>query len=705
MKKQESKETIPLFDHPKIDRKTLSFDDLDTAKEERKITLSFFDDLIDEEKEESKKSLPAQNKHILKEILGEGGMGRVYVAEEPLLKREVAIKTMLRKTTPKSAYWKRFMREAQITAQLSHPSIVSVYGLHFDEDSQPCLVMKKIEGKTLESYIVACQKNPDEERFGIKTRVDRMLHVCAAISYAHSYGVIHRDLKPENIMVGSFDEIVVMDWGTARILTEKEESEHEYLESDVSIHTVYGSLIGTPLYMSPEQASGENDMVGAPSDIFSLGMILYELFEFESGRKGKNITEILQNCIAGTPLVFTQKTPPALRSIIEKATQKDIVDRYSSVEALAHDLRNYNHGKEISVHPENMFLRIWRWLFRNPLVSLAVIFSSLLLSLVMVIYSLQSNLSHQQEIRRQQDRTAELIDLVSSKERRIDHILSHTRMQLNALTRIVVLKYGKQPKGTCMHPNDVSKNPNAEELERYAPHLVVLQESCCIPAPSNIGSNIDKEYDLGIVLQSDFDMMRQSLKDDSETREIIQWLYIGTEEGLLINYPALSFFPDDYDPRKRPWYISGKNFEEPTCGNPYPDASGTGYLLPCNQAIKTKEGTLLGVSGIDMSLDEVIDIMQGHKGYMLNENLEIMLQSSDQGQRLSPEDAMKNNREKTRKLFQDQKLRTELQKGKTSGVVFNSKKGFAYVYAKLQFAPWTLVLEIPDDYHFAKSEK
>ena len=108
----------------------------------------------------------------------------------------------------------------------------------------------------------------------------------------------------------------------------------------------------------------------------------------------------------------------------------------------------------------------------------------------------------------------------------------------------------------------------------------------------------------------------------------------------------------------------------------------------------------MGVSGIDMSLDEIIDIMKGHKGYMLNEKLEIMLQSSDQGTRLSPEDAMKNNREKTRILFQDQALLEELQKNKSSGVVFHQEEGFAYVYAKLQFAPWTLVLEIPNDDSF-----
>ena len=698
MKKKESKETIPLFDNPQGENQTVFLDDLDESdNHNKKITLSFLDDMIQDGEQE--KSLLEQNKHILKEILGEGGMGRVYVAEEPLLRREVAIKTMLRKTTPKSAYWKRFMREAQITAQLSHPSIVPVYGLHFDENHQPCLVMKKIEGKTLEEYIAYCKDNSDHEDFGIKDRIDIMLHICSAISYAHSYGVIHRDLKPENIMVGSFDEILVMDWGTARILNEEEIDTKDILISDVSVHTVYGALIGTPLYMSPEQASGENDQIGPAADTFALGMMLFEMMEFVPGRQGKSLAKILQNSISATPLKYSQKTPPVLRSIINKATQKNIEDRYSSVDEFAHDLRRYNHGEEVLVHPENVFRRLWRWVFRHPLVFLSGFLGLLLMSLVLVIYSLQDNLSSQKNLQVQQKRTAELIDMVSTKERRIDHILSHTRMQLNALTNIVLLKYGQSMSGDCILPKEVESRPGAKKMDRYASLFVSLEESSCIPAASNLGPNIDQEYDLGLLLQEDFFAMRQSLKDNNKTREMIHWLYIGTEQGLLINYPAISFFPEDYDPRKRPWYISGKEFDEPTCGNPYPDASGSGYLLPCNQAIKTKEGKLIGVSGIDMSLDEVINIMQGQKGYMLNENFEIMLQSSDQGQKISPEDAMKDNQEKTRNLFQDQVLLEELRRGKSNGVIFYTNKNYSYVYAKLQFAPWTLVLEIPDDYN------
>ncbi|MEC7984824.1 MAG: cache domain-containing protein, partial [Myxococcota bacterium] len=149
--------------------------------------------------------------------------------------------------------------------------------------------------------------------------------------------------------------------------------------------------------------------------------------------------------------------------------------------------------------------------------------------------------------------------------------------------------------------------------------------------------------------------------------------------------------------RKRPWYVSGKNYDEPTCGNPYPDASGTVYLLPCNQAIRNATGQLIGVAGIDMALDEVINIMQDQKGYMLNAQLEIMLQSADEGQKLSSDEALKDNQEKTRILFQDELLLNELKREKSSGVVFNRSKRISYAYAKLQFAPWTLVLEISDD--------
>ena len=152
---QTGKETIPLFDQESCNE-TVSFEDIlehNKTSSKHNVTLSSFEDV--ETDESTQIGEPERKKHVPKSLLGEGGMGRVYSAEEPLLHREVAIKTMKKRTTPKSIYWKRFMREAQITAQLSHPAIVPVYGLDFDDEHQPFLIMKKIEGKTLTGYIEA----------------------------------------------------------------------------------------------------------------------------------------------------------------------------------------------------------------------------------------------------------------------------------------------------------------------------------------------------------------------------------------------------------------------------------------------------------------------------------------------------------------------------------------------------------------------
>ena len=695
--KKTGKETIPLFDQ-ESSNETLSFEGLfeNNTSEKQKVTLSFFDDF--ETEEQTKVQEPHRKKHVPKDVLGEGGMGRVYSAEEPLLHREVAIKTMLKRTTPKSNYWKRFMREAQITAQLSHPAIVPVYGLDFDDEHQPFLIMKKIEGRTLTEYIKACKNKPeDDEYFGVKARIERLIHVCSAISYAHNHGVIHRDLKPDNIMVGAFDEMIVMDWGTARVASEGLDADSEFiLESDVSLHTIHGVLIGTPVYMSPEQANGDSDRVDSSSDLFALGMILYELVELRPGRNGQRIAEVLAQAISKKPLLYSDKTASILQSIINKATAYEIEDRYPNVADFAQDLRLYIRGEPVDAHPENIFRRSWRVLSKNPLIPLGSLFVLLLCISLLTIYSLRNNLNHQTALRENQEITANLIDTASKEARLIDNMLGSVLLRLNGLTKATSLLYGNQTSNECVFYKEIDQLPDAQKSPTFGKHFISLENASCFVAKENRAEDVQLGINLGPLLQGDFLSIGYTLQESNDQKDVdskIKWMYIGTESGVLINYPGLSFFPDEYDPRKRPWYRSGKNNIKPKCSNPYPDSGGTGYLLPCNQRIEEPDGTFIGVAGIDLDLDEVIEVIQEYKGFLLNEELEIMLQSSDQGEKISSEDAIRENMEKERLALSDPLLLAELKKKSLNGVFYNKKNTTTYTYTRLHFAPWTLVLE------------
>jgi serine/threonine protein kinase len=221
------------------------------------------------------------SRYLLGEEIARGGMGEVYRATDTVLNREVAVKVLQAKYGPESGSAHRFADEARITSQLQHPGIPPVHDLGTLADGRPFLAMKLIKGETLDNLIK--QKAPINTLAVVEA-------ICQALAYAHAHEVIHRDLKPANIMVGAFGEVQVMDWGLAKVLTtspsrggESTESDSEATKALTEIknsrtvedhYTQDGDVLGTPAYMSPEQAIGAIHRVDQRSDVFGLGGIL-----------------------------------------------------------------------------------------------------------------------------------------------------------------------------------------------------------------------------------------------------------------------------------------------------------------------------------------------------------------------------------------------------------------------------------------------
>jgi serine/threonine protein kinase len=282
--------------------------------------------------------LPAQDRYRLGAELGRGGMGRVVEAFDLQLGRTVALKEVLPKGGPGVA--RRFKREVQLTARLEHPSIIPLYDSGSTADGRPFYVMRRVSGLPLDQLMT--QAADLDERL---THLPALLAAIDAVAHAHRRGVIHRDLKPANILVGELGEIVVIDWGLAKVIGEDGDRPGTVIAASTeSLRTQMGSVFGTPGFMSPEQARGEE--LGPRGDVYALGAILYQLLAGAPPHSGTSATEVIVNTgsRAVTPVnVVAPGAPRDLVAIVGKAIYEHhftVAEALSVVEGMGWSMTN-----------------------------------------------------------------------------------------------------------------------------------------------------------------------------------------------------------------------------------------------------------------------------------------------------------------------------------------------------------------------------
>ncbi|MDF1566007.1 MAG: serine/threonine-protein kinase [Deltaproteobacteria bacterium] len=356
-----------------------------------------------------------------------GGLGEVSVALDLELDREVALKELSDRHARNPQLRDRFLLEAKITGGLEHPGIVPIYGLGTYRDGRPYYAMRLVRGDSLQEAIEALHEQEPplsfDEKSAMRRRlIRRFISVCEAIAYAHSRGVLHRDIKPANIMLGPYGETLVVDWGLAKIadgvdnlerhLDPEQPDPMAMLDEAHPTDTLQGVTLGTPAFMSPEQALGLHDQLGPASDVFGLGATLYTLLTGrlpydDSDAPGPGAPADPDDLTAVTeagalararkadfarPRTLDRSIPPALESICLKAMAERIPDRYASARGLADDLERWLSGEPVLAHHENLLERVRRVLRRRrtlALVALATFVGSMAVALVA-----------QQEIRR-----------------------------------------------------------------------------------------------------------------------------------------------------------------------------------------------------------------------------------------------------------------------------------------------------------------
>jgi tetratricopeptide (TPR) repeat protein len=308
-----------------------------------------------------------------------GGLGVVFAAEDSELGRTVALKCMKDWENPDPGSRRRFLLEAEVTARLEHPGIVPVYGMGQDAKGRPFYAMRLIGGETLSDAIsrlhAARPAKANDPKWNLEFRrlLQNFIAVCQTVAYAHSRGIIHRDIKPANIMLGTFGETLLLDWGLAK-RTESQEDEQQSGEAIIRNYlgmgpdrTLQQVALGTPRYMSPEQAAGEWDRVGPASDIYSLGASLYVLLSGQPVYEGGRET-VLDKARGGQlrpPRELNPRVPPALEAICLKAMASQPNDRYATARELANDVERWLADEPVEAYPEPWRVRARRWISRH----------------------------------------------------------------------------------------------------------------------------------------------------------------------------------------------------------------------------------------------------------------------------------------------------------------------------------------------------
>jgi serine/threonine-protein kinase len=304
--------------------------------------------------------------------LTQGGEAILRTCVDENLGRTVVMKTLQPQFQNLETYQKRFLREARVTAQIPHPATIPVYELSRDSEGNAYFTMKKLRGRDLSDILDKISEGDKAtiEKYPLDSLLNVLIHCSQCLAFAHNQKVVHRDMKPANIMIGDYGEIMVLDWGLAKVWDMEDDEDVDRLirsgqQAMSGRLTGRGDVQGTPFYMSPEQAVETGD-VDERTDIYNMGIILFEVLTGESYMSGKNFKEIkrkLQEDPVREPRTVAplKKIPAELNAICMKALQRSVTDRYQKMSEFSEDLRAALLGNPVSVYHEPIWGRILKW--------------------------------------------------------------------------------------------------------------------------------------------------------------------------------------------------------------------------------------------------------------------------------------------------------------------------------------------------------
>ena len=352
-----------------------------------------------------------EDPHDITSFLADGGIGRVWLARDQQVQREVVLKQLLPGLQNNDGAKSRFVHEAQVTGSLQHPNIVPVYSMNWDVDQAPFYTMKYIRGDTFAKCLDEYHHSISNPSVDIQTLLERFLAVCQAIAYAHENGIIHRDIKPENIAIGEFGEVTVLDWGLA-----------EPLHADTGTVKTTG-VLGTPNYMPPEQATA-NSETGPYSDIYSLGAILYEILCGTAPRHpewlSQGLNALLTSIVEGDIPRAINNCPTHLKGlayISDRCLHRDPEQRYTNVAELIEDIRAWLSDLPTAARPDNRIQSLVRKLRHNRRTVLASMVLLPVISFVLTVFVTNYNIEYSNLQAAKRNEVAKQDEYLETKQR------------------------------------------------------------------------------------------------------------------------------------------------------------------------------------------------------------------------------------------------------------------------------------------------
>jgi serine/threonine protein kinase len=606
--------------------------------------------------------------------IGEGAMGEILIAKDRDLHRTIAYKVMSASIADNPSLSGKFYGEAQIMAQLDHPNICPVYALDRSRNTSLSITMKLIRGKTFEKFLeevkASYKAKKIPEQHSLNTRLDMFLRVLDAMYYAHSRGVIHRDLKPENVMVGAYGEVYVMDWGIARLWSpegarredlvlvegyqedEAPPSEDDGEEKDPN----QGVIIGTPQYMSPEQAHGRKD-IDPRSDQYALGLILYELVSLNQAVTGKSPIKIVmrQQDAEKNPLqhMFGEAIPPELRAIVEKSTMKDKTKRYESVQAMAEDIKRYLRGEAVLAKPDTTRQAVARWVGRNRELTLAMVLLFFGITALTVVGAVGISVYNSYQAQQREQRLANLVTSVGAQASLIDSQFA----RLQGLLGIVAASSSEMlirgaPSSEPYYTEDMfadaaARPNNMLPSKQYKADVSLEHPVVSFVEPKRPSDEIPirqiepmQRYLKRVMLLSENEQAASFTEKRAEQQILdkgvpLAWIAIALKEGQFMSFPGRAGLPDKFDARKLPWYKLAEKAKGTKWGAPYVDVLNRGAVLPCatplfddSEKIRGIATILLPFTYIISDLLDVDSLPPDAEAFLVNEDGQVVVRSS-----------------------------------------------------------------------------